>query len=74
MKKEEECVETLKIFFTTPIVDINSGTMDEAAEASDLSRPLISAYHEIQVFCDCLSLPVRITSYAKFLFDFVYER
>lgn len=70
---EEECVETLKISFIAPIVDINSSRMDEAPEASDLSRPLISAYHENQVFCDCHSLPDRITSYAK-LFDFVYER
>ena len=70
-KKEKEIYESLERFFNTPIVGIKCSRMDEAG---DLSKPLLSAYNEIQAFCDRFSLPQSVTSYAKFLFEFVYER
>ena len=48
--------------------------MDQAADVSDVSRPLLSAYNEIQAFCDRLCLPSSVASYAKSLFDFAHER
>lgn len=73
-KKKEEIFGTLQQFFVTPMCNTNRCRMDQAAEESDLSGPLLAAYNEIQVFCDRFCLPSSVASYAKFLFDFAYER
>ena len=73
-KKEEEIFGTLQQFFATPICNTNRSRMDQAAEEFDLPKLLLSAYNEIQAFCDRFCLPSSVASYAKFLFDFVYER
>ena len=73
-KKEEEIFGTLQRFFTTPICSTNRWRTDHAADASDLTTSLLSAYSKIQTFCDCFCLPISVASYAKFLLNFAYER
>lgn len=73
-KKEGEIFQALERFLITPIADINRSRIGEVPGAGDLSKPLLSAYKEIQAFCDCFSLPQSVTCYARFLFEFVYER
>ena len=73
-KKEEEVFETLQRFFATPICSTNRSRMDQAASLSDHSTLMLSTYNEIQTFCDRFCLPSSVASYAKFLFNFAYER
>ena len=64
----------LQRFFATPICSTNRSWMDEAADVSDFSTPLLSAYNELQAHCDGFCLPSSVASYARFLFDSAYER
>ena len=73
-KKEEEIFGALQQFFATPICHTNRGRMNQVADVCDLCTSLLSAYNEIQAFCDRFCLPSSVASYAKFLFNFAYER
>ncbi|KAM0799886.1 hypothetical protein BDR22DRAFT_270613 [Usnea florida] len=73
-KTEGEIFENLQRFFATPIYSTNQSRTGQAGDVSDLPTPLLSAYNEIQAFCNRLCLPRSVASYAESLFDFAYER